>query len=295
MLWLIQLLLPLSLLLWLAFLPARHMLTRIFQSLGTAAILLALHLAGLWIMPPWWTPWIYWGLFAIAVWHGWRTKTRPNLAAVDYVLILFWAAMAGFGGWVSFQALGARTPPPGGIADLASPLAAGCYYVANGGSREIVSSHLRTLPRATIGQRNYWGQSYGVDITAINRWGLMASEPTAVLAPCAGRVVRAQDGEADGGPVDLSSPTARAGNYALIRCGQFDILLAHFRKGSLRVAPGDLVRESQPIAALGNSGASDMPHLHIHAQRPGTAAAPFSGKPVPMRIDGRYLVRGDRP
>lgn len=99
----------------------------------------------------------------------------------------------------------------------------------------------------------------------------------------------------DGGPVDLASPTARAGNYAVIRCGQFDILLAHFRKGSLCVATGYLVRSGYPIATLGSSGASDMPHLHIHAQRPGTAAKPFSGEPIPMRIGGRYLVRGDRP
>lgn len=294
MLWLIQLLLPLALLLWLAFLPAHHILGRILQSAGTAALLLALHLAGLWIMPPWWTPWIYWGLFAIAVWRGWSMQIRPGITAADYVLIMFWVGMVGFGGWVSLQALGARSPPPGDIVALASPLAAGSYYVANGGSREILSSHLRTLPRATTGQRNYWGQSHAVDITAIDRWGLMASATTTVLAPCPGRVVRAHDGEADGAPVELASSTARAGNYALIRCGQFDILLAHFRKDSLLVAPGALIRQGQPIGTLGSSGASDMPHLHIHAQLPGTATAPFSGKPVPMRIVGRYLVRGDR-
>lgn len=294
MLWLIQLLLPLVLLLWLAFLPSRHMLTRIFQSLGTAAILFGLHLAGLWITPPWWTPWIYWVLFAITVWRGWRMQTRTAIAAADYALILFWAGLSGFGAWVSSKALVARTAPPGEIADLAAPLADGRYYVANGGSQKLVSSHVRTLPRATISQRNYWGQSYGVDITAMDRWGQTASEPTAVLAPCAGRVVRTHDGDPDGSPFDLSSPTERAGNYALIRCRQFDILLAHFRKGSLQVAPGDLVREGQSIATLGNSGASDLPHLHIHAQRPGTQSAPFSGKPVPMRIGGRFLVRGDR-
>ena len=72
-------------------------------------------------------------------------------------------------------------------------------------------------------------------------------------------------------------------------------MLAHFRKDSLRVATGDLVRPGKPIGTLGGSGASDMPHLHIHAQRPRTATAPFSGEPVPTRIDGRYLVRGDRP
>lgn len=295
MLWLIQLLLPLVLLLWLAFLPARHKLARLFQSVGTAGILLALHLAGLWIMPPWWTPWIYWGMFVAALWQGSRVRTRSGIANSDYVLTLFWVGAIGFGGWIVSQALGARTPPSEDVVALASPLAAGSYYVANGGSRKILSSHLRTLPRATIGQRNYWGQSHAVDITAMNRWGLMASEATTVIAPCDGNVIRAHDGDADGSPVDLASPTARAGNYALIRCGQFDILLAHFRNGSLRVAPGDLVRTGQPLATLGNSGASDMPHLHIHAQRPGTTIAPFSGEPVPMRIGGRYLVRGDRP
>jgi hypothetical protein len=294
MLWLIQLLLPLVLLFWLAFLPARHKLARLFQSVGTAAILLALHLAGLWIMPPWWTPWIYWGMLVAALWRGSRVRTRAGIGAADYVPILIWVGAIGFGGWIASQALGARTPPSGDVAALASPLGAGSYYVANGGSREILSSHLRTLPRATAGQRNYWGQSHAVDITAMNRWGLMASEATTVIAPCAGNVLRTHDGDADGSPVDLASPTARAGNYALIHCGQFDILLAHFRKGSLRVAPGDVVRLGQPLATLGSSGASDMPHLHIHAQRPGTATAPFSGEPVPMRIDGRYLVRGDR-
>ena len=295
MLWLIQLLLPLALLLWLAFVPAQHFVGWILQSAGTAAVLLALHLAGLWIMPPWWTPWIYWVLFSIAVWRGWRMQRRPSMAAADYVLIMLGAVMVGLGGWVSFQALIARTPPSGEMILLASPLEAGAYYVANGGSREILNSHLRTLPRATTGQRIYWGQSHGVDITAMDRWGLMASEPTAVLAPCAGRVVRAHDGEADGGPVNLASATARAGNYALIRCGQFDILLAHFQKDSLRIRAGEAVRQGQPIGTLGSSGASDMPHLHIHAQRPGTVAAPFSGEPLPMRIDGRYFVRGDRP
>lgn len=294
MIWLIQLLLPLALLLWLAFWPARLKFVRIFQIAGTAVLLLVLHLAGLWITPPWWTPWIYWGLFAMALRLGLRMPTRSSLTLLNYALIILWVGAVGFGGWALGQALSARTPPPGEMATLATPLPGGRFYVANGGSREILNSHLRTLPRATSGQRNYWGQSYGVDITAMDRWGLRENESTTVLAPCAGRVVRAHDGEADGSPVDLASPTARAGNYLLIRCGKFDILLAHFRKGSLRIASGVLVREGQPIGALGSSGASDMPHLHIHAQRPGTAAALFSGEPVPMRIDERYLIRGDR-
>ena len=294
MIWLIQLLLPLALLLWLAFWPARLKLVRIFQIAGTAALLLVLHLAGLWITPPWWMPWIYWGLFAVALRQGLRIPTRSGRTLLNYALIIFWVGAVGVGGWALGQSLIARKPPPGEIATLATPLPGGRFYIANGGSREILNSHLRTLQRSTSSQRNYWGQSYGVDITAMDRWGLRANRTATVLAPCAGRVVRAHDGEANGSLVDLASATARAGNYALIRCGQFDILLAHFRKGSLRVASGDLVRVGQQVGTLGSSGASDMPHLHIHAQRPGTALAPFSGQPVPMRINGRYLVRNDR-
>jgi len=295
MIWLIQLALPLTLLLWLAFRHAHHKLVLLFQIVGTAAILLALHLAGLWIMLPWWTPWVYWALFVIALWRGRSAPTRSAIVAADFAQIIFWAGVVGFGVWISGQALRARTPPPGEFAALATPLPIGRYYVANGGSQEILNAHLETLPRATISQRNYWGQSFGVDITAMDHLGFMASETALVLAPCVGRVVLAHDGETDGSLVDLASATARAGNYALIRCGEFDILLAHLRKDSLQVMEGDAVSKGQPIGTLGSTGASDMPHLHIHAQRHGTASAPFSGQPVPMHIGGRYLVRGDRP
>lgn len=35
------------------------------------------------------------------------------------------------------------------------------------------------------------------------------------------------------------------------------------------------------------------PHLHIHAQLPGTLERPISGVPVPIRFQGRCLVRND--
>jgi hypothetical protein len=294
MLWLIHLVLPLVLLVCLAFWPARHGTTRALQIAGTAASLFALHLAGLWIMLPWWTPWVYWALFTLALWHGRGFAHRARFSGADAVIALLWATVVGAGAWLAFDAYAARTPPAGEMAELTLPLSRGEYLVASGGSREILSAHIRTLPRRTIGQRNYWGQSYGVDMIPIGRWGFPADSNSTILSPCDGRVVRAEDGFADGRPIDLQSPTARAGNHAQIRCSGFDILLAHFRQGSLKVEPGDEVRTGQPLALLGNSGASDMPHLHIHAQRPGTDAAPFSGQPVPMRVAGRYLVRGDR-
>ena len=35
-------------------------------------------------------------------------------------------------------------------------------------------------------------------------------------------------------------------------------------------------------------------HRYIHAQQSGTVAGPLSGTPLPMRFDGRFLVRNNR-
>jgi murein DD-endopeptidase MepM/ murein hydrolase activator NlpD len=45
------------------------------------------------------------------------------------------------------------------------------------------------------------------------------------------------------------------GNYAFY---------AHLKPGSITVKPGDDLKSGQQIAALGNSGNSDAPHLHFH-------------------------------
>ena len=84
------------------------------------------------------------------------------------------------------------------------------------------------------------------------------------------------------------------GNHVLLRCGAVDILLAHFRQGSVRVNPGQRVSLGDILGEAGNSGNTSAPHLHIHAQQPGPPEAPFSGRPIPMLFDGRFLVRGDR-
>ena len=57
---------------------------------------------------------------------------------------------------------------------------------------------------------------------------------------------------------------------------------------------GSIARIAQKIAEVGNSGGADESHLHIHAQRPGTAHAPMTGDPLPARFDRRFLVRGER-
>ena len=84
-----------------------------------------------------------------------------------------------------------------------------------------------------------------------------------------------------------------SGNYLIMSGARADIVLAHFRRGSLRVGVGAQVVTGQLLAKAGNFGATDEPHRHMHAQRPGPPGFPMGGAPLPMRFQGRFLVRND--
>jgi murein DD-endopeptidase MepM/ murein hydrolase activator NlpD len=66
------------------------------------------------------------------------------------------------------------------------------------------------------------------------------------------------------------------------------------QSGGVAVRAGDTVTLGAPIGHMGNSGQTGEPHLHIHAQRGLGADNPFEGEPLPLMIEGRYLVRNDR-
>ena len=48
------------------------------------------------------------------------------------------------------------------------------------------------------------------------------------------------------------------------------------------------------LGEVGNSGNTDEPHLHVHAQRPGRIWDVFIGDPLLVTFNGRYLIRNDR-
>jgi hypothetical protein len=227
--------------------------------------------------------------------------TRSRLAAAGS------AGFRGLGLLMGAGLLGAallgRADPPGEPFALASPLPEGRWLVANGGSTRAVNPHLRTLEGSTAAE--WRGQSHAVDLVAAGTWGSRARPTVApdledyeifgvpVLAPCSGRVVVSHDGELE--RPDASAPwQSRPGNHVILDCGGAWVLLAHFTTGSIVVEVGDEVRVGDPVARVGNTGASGEPHLHVHAQAPGTRGVPFGATPLPITIDGRFLVRNDR-
>ncbi len=303
----LQTVLPSILILWLAFLPPRNMLGFWMLVVAATAMTLAVAKLGIWVFPPWWVPYLMALLLVCAiVWRLILPARRPFLpnGASGWLTLVACAGIAGFGMMEVREALAAAVIPEGPSVSLAWPLGPGIYLVANGGASAAINAHAALLDPSHALHAGFGGSGYGVDLIAVNRWGLRASsmmprDPgrylifgTPVLAPCAGQVILAAAGQPDMQVPEMDEANP-AGNHVLLRCDGIDVLLAHFRQGSLRVAAGERLAAGQQIAEVGNSGETSEPHLHIHAQMPGKTGAPFAAAPVAMRLEGRFLVRGD--
>ena len=185
------------------------------------------------------------------------------------------------------------------------PLAQGRYLIAQGGSNKTVNEHYTTLDQTVPRYAAWRGQSKGLDIIKIDRFGLRASglwpeNPLAyysydapVLAPCDGSVVEALDGIRDM-PIPQMDREHMLGNHVIIRCDGFFVVLAHFREGSILITNGQTIKAGDKLGGMGNSGNSAEPHLHIHAQKDLPAGAPISGNPLALTVDGKFYVRNDR-
>jgi hypothetical protein len=223
MIWLyaVQFAAPLPLICWLLWAPARRGVGFFVQVLASAATLAALALQGIWLLPPWWAPFVFAVLLALAAWLGWRS-IRPFPSAVPvtwgaWIVLVFFIAPGATSTWGTAEALQSRTRPEIGLVNLAFPLGPGHYLVVNGGSNSSTNAHLETLDAGVPRYRAWRGQSYGVDLVALDEIGLRArgvqpADPHAyviygvrVLAPCAGEVVIAVDGLPDMQVPDVES------------------------------------------------------------------------------------------
>lgn len=304
----LQLAVPLSLILWLAVAPASSRGALTIQAIATALALLAIALAGVWLFPPWWAPWLYAVLFVFAAMKAWRKRRDtawlpPNWR--HWCVPIVFLVIGGYGASEASHIFVGRTSPTRSHVDMAFPLLGGSFLVLNGGSDVRINSHQKTMHTNEPRLLAWRGNAYGVDFVAIDHWGMRAPgvqpiDPSRylifgmpVLAPCSGTVATAVDGLPDM-IVPQYDRANMAGNYVILVCDNVHVVMAHFKEGSVLARTGEIVHIGQKLAEVGNSGGTDEPHLHIHAQLPGTSDAPISGDPIPMRFDNRFLVRGDR-
>jgi len=176
--------------------------------------------------------------------------------------------------WLMFTimvAMKARHAPPGPSLDLMPPVFDGSFTVVQGGNDRLLNHHHRSAR-----------QRFAVDLV---RDPASRTRVSRVVSPLAGTVLAAVDGMDDSGVAAADRRAHPFGNHVIIREPQSgaDVMLAHLKRGTVTVSPGESVAAGQLLGDIGNSGNSTEPHLHVHVE--------CGGAGLPFTIDGRFLVR----
>lgn len=240
--------------------------------------------------------------FLTALVIAWRRRHRASERHGLVVRILYVAILIGSIALMYYavpqarDALrGVRYPANQEFVDLAFPLRDGHYYVSDGGTNRLMNVHYRP---------NTPAQKFAIDIVKLDTLGALgrhfSSEVSSdanifgerVYAPCSGVVTEAADGVADHkvGDYDEQHPL---GNHVVLQCNGLLIEMAHFKNGSVKVRTNDIVKAGDPLAAVGNSGFSEEPHLHVQATKTPQGQPVSSGQGIPMKFSGRFLTRND--
>lgn len=169
------------------------------------------------------------------------------------------------------------------------PLRGGTYAVMQGGSNRWINPFHAANP----------SERYALDLVKLNAYGNRANglapaelEAYAIFgervhSPCSGVVTQMRDGLPDRrvGHPDVQNS---AGNYVIIECLGVRVLLAHLKRGSVTARAGQRVQAGGPVGAVGNSGNTIEPHLHLSASARSTPGS--EPHAVPMLLDGRVLT-----
>ena len=237
------------------------------------------------------------GIMGLALWKFFRTGPRLKTwrprglwpwLRTGLILILALLLMP-----LTYQLIKGRSYEAEPVS-LSFPLKGGTYYVANGGSNRTINNHFGAGSPS---------QQYALDINKIGSSGMATNALWAtanaahmiygdsLFAPCKGRVVEVKYTVPDneGASMDVSREDGM-GNYVILDCDGLNVALVHLQYKSVAVVPGQRILTGAFLGQVGNSGFSQEPHLHLQAARY-EADSTLLG--VPMRFDGRELVRGD--
>ncbi|WP_156777159.1 M23 family metallopeptidase [Erythrobacter sp. NAP1] len=258
--------------------------------------------AGLWIWPPRWALIPLGLLVAFAAIRKWQRRERGSTSDRAIGSVLAAGAMAALGTFLLWSGITGRMAPEGQGIALASPLPRGRGYCAlSAGSNLVMNLHYVEGEKTAASFEKHSVDfvkvaSDGTRTTPARRWHPKPLHPSdyaifdaPVSAPCSGEVVETVNDRPD----NLAGHRFRrldGANRVTIRCEGVLVMLAHLKRGSVSVEIGDTLAVGEPIGVVGNSGNTEEPHLHIHAQ---TDEGDRASRPVVMLFDQRYIARGD--
>lgn len=256
-------------LVWLARSEPRHRLEFVVSAAASGSVVAFAFLTGPWALTSYYLRYASLVLFVLTVAYLIR-RAKFNDNAGHWSGLRFCGSLLALLLFLMLDVLAiAAFRHPGRPLDVTFPLASGKYYVLQGGSSMI------TNPFHAFG-----GSGLAFDIVKLNAFGNRADgiAPGSLAAyeifgeriysPCAGTILFAQDGAPDNAPghPDAGHP---AGNHLVLKCAETEILLAHLKRGTIRVKPGQVVSAGELLGNVGNSGNTLEPHLHISAKMGG--------------------------
>src|SRR5215207_1203630 len=182
------------------------------------------------------------------------------------------------------------TPPADPVA--IDPPLAGEWATVSGGRSTLLSHHYSApFVRDALDfvQLDEEGRGYQGDPKRAESW-YGFGEP--VLAPAEGTVVSVSDVHPDE-PIGDLGVTPSYGNHIVLQIGDHRYaVLGHLKQGSARVSEGERVRLGQRLAAVGDTGRSLWPHLHIHVQE--GPDLDQQARTIPLVLSGVLLMRNGR-
>ena len=167
--------------------------------------------------------------------------------------------------------------------ELEFPLKDGIYIVGHGGNTPLINYHNATET-----------QKFALDISKLNAigtrvWGIYPEEldryaifGASIFSPCNGVVKDVTKGYEDLNPPERGKGHP-AGNHVVLECGGAEVYIAHMKQNSISVDSAEVVKSGNLLGAVGNSGNTSEPHLHIHAVKDSVG--------IPVYFNSRFLVR----
>lgn len=221
--------------------------------------------------------------------NGLRINGWKNWASISINLVIIAVFFGPF-----LQAIKGRKYTKDSI-NLDVPFRSGNFIVIHGGSHQAINHHYPIK-----------AQRYALDIVSLNKWGRRShkffpssledynSYNVQLFSPCDGIVLECENAcdDLEIGETDIDQP---AGNYIAIKNTKLNVvvILAHLKKGSLKVKEGDVIEKGQYIGKIGNSGNTSEPHLHIHAKINDEKGQILAGEGIPITFNQKFFVRND--